>query len=249
MRERGELPSGRKVDGLGRILHRRRRHAARSAAGLAAEGLKAKIAAGAQFAQTQFCMDIEIVKRYVARLAKDRLTDQLSILIGIAPLRSGALGAMDQGAAFGAIIPDDDRRAAGICRRCGGRRQADLRRLHRAARRNPGGRGRARDGAEQRGGDPGRHCEGAQAGEESRAGILAPASEDQSCRTGKRSRPSTAARSGSCAAGRARRCLFLHGALGVSAWLPFMERLSRALRRDRAGPSGLRRVRHAGLAR
>ena len=37
MRERGELPSGRKVTGSARILHRRRRHAARSAEGLAAE--------------------------------------------------------------------------------------------------------------------------------------------------------------------------------------------------------------------
>ncbi len=52
------------------------------------KSLKAKVAAGAQFAQTQFCMDIDIVRRYVARLQQDKLTDKIALLIGVVPLRS-----------------------------------------------------------------------------------------------------------------------------------------------------------------
>ncbi len=50
--------------------------------------LAAKIAAGAQFAQTQFCMDAGIVRRYVARLAEHEATRGFPLLIGIAPLRA-----------------------------------------------------------------------------------------------------------------------------------------------------------------
>jgi len=71
------------------------------------KSLKAKIAAGAQFAQTQFCMDINIVKRYVARLAKERLTDKISLLIGVVPLRSGRSARWIKEQLYGAIIPDD----------------------------------------------------------------------------------------------------------------------------------------------
>src|SRR5215213_2787695 len=50
------------------------------------KGLQAKQAAGADFAQTQFCMDIEVVRRYSARLRESGVT--LPILIGIAPIPS-----------------------------------------------------------------------------------------------------------------------------------------------------------------
>ena len=41
------------------------------------QGLQGEDRAGAQFAQTQFCMDIEIVKRNTARLTKDRMTENI----------------------------------------------------------------------------------------------------------------------------------------------------------------------------
>ena len=34
------------------------------------KSLKAKIAAGCEFVQTQFCMDVGVVRRYLARLAE-----------------------------------------------------------------------------------------------------------------------------------------------------------------------------------
>ncbi len=133
MRDRGELPSGRKVTGSAEFFIGAADMPLDPPKDWQPKSLKGKIAAGAQFAQTQFCMDIEIVRRYVARLAKDRLTDKISLLIGVVPLRSGALGALDQGAALRRDHPRRHRRAAGIFRRCGGRGQADLHRLHRAA--------------------------------------------------------------------------------------------------------------------
>jgi len=50
--------------------------------------LKKKIDAGAQFAQTQFCMDTQVLSRYVARLREEGLLDKFFILVGVAPLAS-----------------------------------------------------------------------------------------------------------------------------------------------------------------
>ena len=61
-------------------------------------GLKAKIDAGAQFAQTQFCMDAGVLRRYAQRLAENGL-DGFRLVIGLVPLRSAKLGELDQGEA------------------------------------------------------------------------------------------------------------------------------------------------------
>jgi methylenetetrahydrofolate reductase (NADPH) len=52
-------------------------------------------------------MDINIVKRYVARLAKERLTEKISLLIGVVPLRSGRSARWIREQLYGAIIPED----------------------------------------------------------------------------------------------------------------------------------------------
>jgi methylenetetrahydrofolate reductase (NADPH) len=52
-------------------------------------------------------MDIEIVRRYVARLAEHGLTDRIALLIGVAPLRSGRSARWIKEQLYGAIIPDD----------------------------------------------------------------------------------------------------------------------------------------------
>ena len=70
------------------------------------KGLQAKIDAGAQFVQTQFCMDAGVVRRYLARLAEHGIAGKLSMLIGIAPLRSAKSARWIKDKLFGAIIPD-----------------------------------------------------------------------------------------------------------------------------------------------
>jgi methylenetetrahydrofolate reductase (NADPH) len=106
IRERHELPSGRKVTGAANFFIGAADMPIDPPKDWQPKSLKAKIAAGAQFAQTQFCMDIDIVKRYVARLAQDKLTNKISLLIGVVPLRSGKSARWIKEQLFGAIIPD-----------------------------------------------------------------------------------------------------------------------------------------------
>ncbi len=68
------------------------------------DSLKAKVAAGARFVQTQFCMDTAIVRRYAARLADAGLS--VFLLIGVNPLRSARSAAWMRRHLFGTIIPD-----------------------------------------------------------------------------------------------------------------------------------------------
>jgi methylenetetrahydrofolate reductase (NADPH) len=107
IRDRGELPSGRKVTGKVDFFVGAADMPIDPPADWVPKSLKGKIAAGAQFAQTQFCMDIGIVRRYVARLAEHGLTERIALLIGVVPLRSGRSARWIKEQLYGAIIPDD----------------------------------------------------------------------------------------------------------------------------------------------
>jgi methylenetetrahydrofolate reductase (NADPH) len=106
MRDRGELPTGRKIAGKAAFFL--------GAADLPIDPppdwqptkLAAKADAGAQFVQTQFCMDAGIVRRYMARLDRDGLGGKLKFLIGVVPLRSAKSARWIKEKLYGAIIPD-----------------------------------------------------------------------------------------------------------------------------------------------
>jgi len=68
--------------------------------------LAAKADAGAQFVQTQFCYDIGIVRRYMARLAEAGLTGRLFILLGTGPIASAKSARWMVKNLWGVIIPD-----------------------------------------------------------------------------------------------------------------------------------------------
>src|SRR4029077_6460549 len=70
LRDTGELPSGRKVTGTAAFFLGGADNPVDPKPGWAPTGLAAKVASGAQFVQTQFCMDAGVVHRYVARLAE-----------------------------------------------------------------------------------------------------------------------------------------------------------------------------------
>ena len=70
------------------------------------KGLRAKADAGADFIQTQFCMDIEIVRRYAARLLDLGIAQRLPILIGVAPMPSVRSARWMKEKLFGTIIPE-----------------------------------------------------------------------------------------------------------------------------------------------
>lgn len=70
------------------------------------KGLAVKIAAGADFVQTQFCMDIGVVRRYAARLLELGLAQRAPMLIGVCPIPSARSARWMKEKLFGTIIPD-----------------------------------------------------------------------------------------------------------------------------------------------
>jgi len=106
LRDTGELPSGRKVTGRADFFLGGADNPIDPQPGWEPKGLQAKIGAGAQFVQTQFCMDAGVVQRYVARLVERGLMDKISLIVGIVPLRSAKSARWIKKKLFGAIIPD-----------------------------------------------------------------------------------------------------------------------------------------------
>jgi len=51
-------------------------------------GLLAKIETGAQFVQTQYCFDIDMIRAYSERLIENGKTESTKVLIGMGPLKS-----------------------------------------------------------------------------------------------------------------------------------------------------------------
>jgi methylenetetrahydrofolate reductase (NADPH) len=72
----------------------------------ASPDLAAKAEAGARFVQTQFCMDLRIVRRWTQRLEELGLTPRLKVLVGLAPLSSGRSARWMRERLYGTIIPD-----------------------------------------------------------------------------------------------------------------------------------------------
>jgi methylenetetrahydrofolate reductase (NADH) len=106
LRDKGELPSGRKVNGRADFFLGAADMPIDPPPGWRPDKLAAKIAAGAEFAQTQFCMDAGIARRYAARLEEHEVTRGFFLLIGIAPLRSAKSARWMKANLFGTIIPD-----------------------------------------------------------------------------------------------------------------------------------------------
>jgi methylenetetrahydrofolate reductase (NADPH) len=106
LRDEAKLPTGREVAGKATFLLGAADMPIDPPAGWKPTSLLAKIAAGAQFVQTQFCMDAALLRRYIGVLADAGVTRQLAILIGINPLRSAKSAQWMKSHLFGTIIPD-----------------------------------------------------------------------------------------------------------------------------------------------
>ena len=106
LRDKGELPTGRKVAGEAHFFIGAADVPIDPPAGWRADRLAAKAAAGAQFAQTQFCMDREIVRRYAQRIREHEALRDFFLLIGVAPLRSAKSAHWMRKHLYGSIIPE-----------------------------------------------------------------------------------------------------------------------------------------------
>ncbi|HEY3808428.1 MAG TPA: methylenetetrahydrofolate reductase [Steroidobacteraceae bacterium] len=106
MRDRGQLPHGREIRGRIDFFIGGADMPIDPAAGWKPESLQRKLDAGAQFVQTQFCMDPALLRRYIARLAEFGITERLFIIVGLAPLVSARSARWIRDRLFGSIIPE-----------------------------------------------------------------------------------------------------------------------------------------------
>lgn len=88
MRDEGLLNAGREIKGPPKLFIGCADAPMVPKAGWEPNGLRSKIEAGADFAQTQYCFDIETARTYFGRLADFGITERLAFLVGIGPLAS-----------------------------------------------------------------------------------------------------------------------------------------------------------------
>jgi methylenetetrahydrofolate reductase (NADPH) len=104
MRKEQKLPSGTEVKGGIKLVLGAADVPIDPPAGWKPTSLRAKAEAGADFVQTQFCMDVGVVRRYTARLRDEGI--RLPMLIGVAPIPSARSARWMREKLFGTLIPD-----------------------------------------------------------------------------------------------------------------------------------------------
>ncbi len=126
MRDSGVFPSGRKIDPPPSLFLGAAEMPAEPGDNWPAARLQAKIDNGTQFFQTQYCFELDKVKRYCAALVDGGFTEQAYFLIGFGPLASAKSARWMNQNLFGVHVPDaiierlegaEDQRAEGraIC--------------------------------------------------------------------------------------------------------------------------------------
>jgi methylenetetrahydrofolate reductase (NADPH) len=108
IRDRGALPHGRKVGGKAHFLIGCADVPIDPKPGWAPDALRRKLDAGARFVQTQFCMDVSLLKRYLDRLREQDipLGTEVHLLVGVASLASAKSARWIRDNLFGSVIPD-----------------------------------------------------------------------------------------------------------------------------------------------
>jgi methylenetetrahydrofolate reductase (NADPH) len=106
MRDEGRLPSGRAIADPPPLFLGAADAPAEPGPDWTPAPVEAKIAAGAQFFQTQFCFDLDMVRRYMARLGDAGVLEHARYLIGIGPLRSAGSARWMNHHLWGVDIPE-----------------------------------------------------------------------------------------------------------------------------------------------
>jgi methylenetetrahydrofolate reductase (NADPH) len=106
MRDKGELPSARKIEAPPQFFIGAADVPRRPDAKWSSVGLQKKIEAGADFIQTQFGFDLDVVRAYVGRLREEGITDKLGVIIGVGPIRSAKSARWMNENLFGVTVPE-----------------------------------------------------------------------------------------------------------------------------------------------
>ncbi len=106
MRDSGSFPSGRAIDPPPALFLGAAEMPAEPDDNWPAGRLQAKIDNGTQFFQTQYCFELDKVKRYCQALVDGGFTEQAHFLIGIGPLASAKSARWMNDNLFGVHVPD-----------------------------------------------------------------------------------------------------------------------------------------------
>jgi len=107
MRSEHRLPTGTEIKGAVKFVLGAAEIPVDPPAGWRPDGLLSKLEAGADFIQTQFCMDAGVVRRYAARPLDLGVAQRLPILIGVAPIPSVRSARWMREKLYGARISED----------------------------------------------------------------------------------------------------------------------------------------------
>jgi methylenetetrahydrofolate reductase (NADPH) len=106
MRDSGTFPSGRRIEPPPALFLGAAEMPAEPGEHWPAARLQAKIDNGTQFFQTQYCFDLDKVKRYCGALVDGGFTEQAHFLIGIGPLASAKSARWMNANLFGVEVPE-----------------------------------------------------------------------------------------------------------------------------------------------
>lgn len=106
MRDEGRLLSGRKLSTAPRLFLGGADNPFAPPFDLRPRRLARKIAAGAQFVQTQYCFDLELLRRYMSSVRAEGLHECCRIIVGVGPIGSAKTARWLRGKVPGVHIPD-----------------------------------------------------------------------------------------------------------------------------------------------
>jgi methylenetetrahydrofolate reductase (NADPH) len=106
LRDEGLLPSGRPVAPAPRLLIGAADAPQDPKPEWKPDGLRAKIEAGADFVQTQYCFDLAMLRRYLTRLRDHGILERLRVIVGIGPIASAKSARWMNEHLFGVTIPE-----------------------------------------------------------------------------------------------------------------------------------------------
>ena len=107
LRDEHHFLSGRKITHAPRVLLGAAENPFAEPIEWRAERLAKKVAAGAQFIQTQFCFDVPLLRTFMNRVEDLGLLDKVFVLVGVGPLRSAKSADWIRTHVPGVHIPDE----------------------------------------------------------------------------------------------------------------------------------------------
>jgi methylenetetrahydrofolate reductase (NADPH) len=106
MRDQGQFLSGRKIEQPPRVFLGAAENPFAPPLDWRPHRLAKKIAAGAEFIQTQYVFDVEVFRRFMAKVVDLGLAEQAFILAGVGPLKGPKTAEFMRSKVPGVVIPD-----------------------------------------------------------------------------------------------------------------------------------------------